>query len=124
MPAVKLTFELPRRKRIHDSDVTSMNLTDGQIAVLFTRPDYYNLSLVFAKNTVGEMNTLMTRAGLTQYQKDGIIAIFNATKTESYVRRWENLEPFVRFGTYIQGLAFHRTVWGTAEDPVQTLELL
>lgn len=58
----------------------------------------------------------MTQAGLNQVQKDTLSAIFTTTPTESYVRKFENLQPFVRFGTYIQELAFHRTVWGTAED--------
>lgn len=116
MPAVKLNFELPRRKRISTTNIESQNLTDGQINVIFIKPEYYSNSLVFKKNTVGEVTTLLNQAGLTADQKTAILNIFQGTTTESYLRKRENMEPFVRFGTYIQELAFHRTVWWIAED--------
>lgn len=116
LPAVKMTFELPRRKRINEKDIKSLWLTQGQINVIFTRPDYYNGSLVFVKNSLPDITALLNKTGLNPGQKDAILAIFTVTPTESYLRRWEKTEPFVRFGTYIQELAHHRTVWGTAED--------
>jgi len=53
----------------------------------------------------------MNQAQLTADQKTSLTEIYTNTKSESYVRKYENLEPMVRFGTYIQELAFHRTVW-------------
>ena len=29
----------------------------------------------------------------------------------AFLNKYENLEPYARFGTYIQELAFHRTIW-------------
>ncbi|MDD4530307.1 MAG: hypothetical protein PHO80_02015, partial [Candidatus Gracilibacteria bacterium] len=116
MPAVKMKFELPRRKRIAEIQLGVFNLTQGQTDALFTRPEYYNKSLVFKKNTEQELNTLMTQAGLNNTQKSGMLELFRSTDTESYLRKRENMEPLVRFGTYIQELAFHRTIWGIAED--------
>ncbi len=35
---------------------------------------------------------------------------------ESYFKRYENMEPFIRYGVYIQELLKHRTVYGFAEN--------
>ena len=116
LPAVKMTYELPRRKRIREDDIASLNLTTGQVNVLFSKPDYYNKSLVFKSSNIGNLNYLMTQAGIGSGTVTALTSLYTTTPTESYVRKYENLEPFVRFGTYIQELAFHRTVWGIAED--------
>lgn len=116
MPAVKLTFDLPRRKRTSDAMVATLGLTDTQKNALFSRPEYYDKSLVFNKNNTTDLGNLADLAGLTDDQKTALLALFNGLSFESYIRKWENLEPFVRFGVYIQELAFHRTIWGPAED--------
>lgn len=97
LPAVKMTFTLPRRKRFSESAILPLNLTEGQTNVLFTRPEYYNKSLIFKSTTVSDLNNLMTQAGLSLDQKTTLSTLFANTPTESYVRKYENLEPFVRF---------------------------
>lgn len=116
MPAVKMKFDLPRRKKISDNQIESLGLNQGQIDTLFTRPTYYKASLVFKKNTLSEITTLINQAKITWTIKDQLLVLFINTKTESFLNKYENMEPFVRFGTYIQELAFHRTIWWIAED--------
>jgi hypothetical protein len=62
MPAVKMKFDLPRRKKISESQIVDLGLTDGQIDILFSRPSYYNKALVFKKNTTGEVTNLLNQA--------------------------------------------------------------
>jgi len=116
MPAVKLRFELPRRKRIDGTDVANLNLTDGQKAVLFNTSEYYDTSLIFKATSLPGQVSLCTQAHCSAAQAQALQALYQNTTPESYLRKWELMQPMVRFGTYIQELAFHRTVYGTAED--------
>lgn len=97
LPAVKMTFTMPRRKRIKDVSITDLGLTEGQTNALFTVPDYYSRSLVFKSSSLSALNSLMNQAQLSANQKTSLTTIYTDTIPESYVRKYENLEPMVRF---------------------------
>ena len=114
LPAVKLKFELPRRKRITKNDIKDFGLTEGHISIIFSQVTWSDEVLVFRSLDRKEVEKKIDSSQTSKEVKIALLNIFDNVKTESYVRRWEHLEPFVRFWIYVQEL-LHRTVWWSAE---------
>jgi len=115
LPAVKLKFEIPRRKRINTDDIKDLKIDDSKIAIIFDKVDWSDKVLVFKSMDRAAIEQKIDEAWLDDEIKSKLLNIFDNTAKESYVRKFENLEPFVRFWVYIQEI-LHRTIWWKAED--------